>query len=74
MSERSVCGTKVNVRSAKFNPLLMRAVLFLTILLAGCSSIQQTENRIKPPELVKSAPLPLILSVVPGGGGTNCRD
>jgi len=47
---------------------MIRTVLFLTILLAGCSAIPQTETPIKPPELVKSARLPPILSVVPGEG------
>lgn len=47
---------------------MIRTVLFLTILLAGCSAIPQTETPIEPPELVKSARLPPILSVVPGEG------
>ena len=47
---------------------MIRTVLFLTILLAGCSAIPQTETPIKPPELVKSARLPPILSVFPGEG------
>ena len=47
---------------------MMRTVVFLTFLLSGCSAMQQTENPIKPPELVRSAQLPLIPSVVPGGG------
>jgi TonB family protein len=48
--------------------VMICTVLFLTILLAGCSAIPQTETPIKPPELVKSARLPPILSVVPGEG------
>jgi TonB family protein len=48
--------------------VMIHTALFLTILLAGCSAIPQTETPIKPPELVKSARLPPILSVVPGEG------
>jgi protein TonB len=47
---------------------MMRTAVFLTILLSGCSAMQQAENPVMPPELVTSAALPLIPSVVPGGG------
>lgn len=47
---------------------MIRTLLFLMFLLAGCSAIQQTETPYEPPELVKSAPLPPILTVVPRGG------
>jgi TonB family protein len=37
-------------------------------LLAGCSAVQETETLIQPPELVKRASLPPIVSLVPQGG------
>jgi TonB family protein len=37
-------------------------------LLAGCSAVQQTDIPVQPPELVKSAPLPPIVSLVPERG------
>ena len=46
---------------------MIRTVVFLTILVAGCSAIQLTESSIQPPELVKSYPLPPIVSDIPGG-------
>jgi len=47
---------------------MMRISLFLVLLLAGCSALQQSETPLQPPELVKSAPLPPIAAVVSGGG------
>jgi TonB family protein len=47
---------------------VIRTALFLLFLLAGCSAIQQTDAPIQPPELVKGAPLPPIVSFVPEGG------
>ena len=47
---------------------MIRTELFLTILLAGCSAIQQTETPVELPELVRSSPLPPIVWIVPGGG------
>jgi TonB family protein len=44
-----------------------RTMLFLLILIAGCSPIQQTQTPIRPPELVRSAPLPSFVPVQPGG-------
>ena len=45
-----------------------RTVSFLIFLLAGCSAVQQTDTPFQPPQLVKSAPLPPIVSYVPSGG------
>jgi TonB family protein len=47
---------------------MIRTVLFLLIFLAGCTAVQQTEIPVQPPELVKSAPLPPVVSNFPGGG------
>lgn len=45
---------------------MIRTLAVLTILLAGCSAIQLTESSIQVPELVKSYPLPAIVSDLPG--------
>jgi len=47
---------------------MVRTALFLAIVLAGCSAVQQTETPLERPELIKSAPLPPVTSIVPGGG------
>jgi hypothetical protein len=46
---------------------MIRTTVFLMVLIAGCTAIQLTENSIQPPELVKSFPLPPIVSDMPGG-------
>jgi TonB family protein len=47
---------------------MMRTPFCLLFLLAGCSAIQLTDTPIQPPELVKGASLPPIVSFVPRGG------
>jgi protein TonB len=47
---------------------MTRTVLFLMVLFAGCSAIEQTETPVQPPKLTRSAPLPPIVSVVPEAG------
>jgi TonB family protein len=47
---------------------MIRTPFFLLFVLAGCSAIQQTDSPIQPPQLVKSASLPPIVSRIPEGG------
>src|SRR5664279_794474 len=47
---------------------MIRTALFLLFVLSGCSAFQQTDSPIQPPELVKSASLPPIVSLVPEFG------
>ncbi len=47
---------------------MTRTALFLMVLLAGCSALEQTETPVQPPRLARSAPLPPIVSNVQQGG------
>jgi TonB family protein len=47
---------------------MMRTLIPLVFLLAGCSAIPPSELAVEPPELVSSTSLPPIPSIVPGYG------
>ena len=47
---------------------MKRVIFFLSALLAGCAPVQQTETSADQPELISTAPIPLLGTLVPPGG------